>query len=160
MSLRVVFLALLIPLVAHAGPPLGERLDAVINAPLSVDPARDNDNVGTTPVAAVGTENLKKTRDDTQLFVVQNTHPTNTNDLCFGTVSAVGATCNDALCGTASAWTSQGYAAIMNCTHGSPSQGSLILPRQVRTFRYDGTRCACIVGNAASVQAQVERIVR
>ena len=159
MSYRLIFLVLLIPLAAYAAPS-GERLQYAIDGPLVLDPVRDNDAVGLTPVAAVSTENLKKTRDDIQFFTVANTHPTNTADLCFGTVSAIGATCNDALCGTASAWTSQGYAAIMNCTHGSSSQGSLILPRTSRTFRYDGTRCGCVVGNAASVQAQVERIVR
>jgi len=157
MSWRVLVLALLIPLTAHATP-VGERLRQVIDAPLSADPVRDNDAVGTTLVAAVSTENTKKSAGDTQLFVVTNLHAS--QNLCFGTVSAVGATCNDALCDTAGSWTGQGYAGKMNCTNGDASQGSLIPAGQSRTFRYNGTRCACIVASGATTTAQVERVVR
>lgn len=158
MNLRILGLCLLIPLIAHAAPPVGERLDAALNAPLSGEPLRKNASFGTTLVAAIATENTKKTNEVTQLFVVTNTHAS--QNLCFGTISAVGATCNDALCDTAGSWTGQGFAAKMNCTDGDASQGSLVPAGSSRAFRYDGTRCACVVASGASTTGQVERVVR
>lgn len=159
MQLRVLFLAVLIPLAAHAAPPTGERLNQVLNAPLSAEPVLDNKAVTQTIAAAVATENTKKTSDVTQIFTVTNHNAT--TDVCFGTIAVTDAeTCNNALCATTAKWTSQGYAAVMNCTDSSPSKGRAIFFHHQRTFVYDGTRCACIVGAAASTITQVERIVR
>jgi hypothetical protein len=142
-------------LVAHAAPPVGERLQSAIDAPLNADPLRNNAGVGTTLIAAISTENAKKTNDVTQLFVVTNTHAA--QSLCFGTVSAVGATCNNTLCDTASSWPGS---TKMNCTAGDAAQGSLIPAGQSRAFRYDGTRCACVVASGAATTGQIERVVR
>jgi hypothetical protein len=158
MNLRLLALCLLIPLAAHAAPPIGVRLDAALNAPLAAEPARKNASFGTTLVAAIATENTRKSGEVTQLFVVTNTHAS--QRLCFGTVSAVGATCNDTLCDTTASWTAQGFAAKMNCTDADASQGSIVLAGTSRAFRYDGTRCACVVASGASTTGQVERVVR
>lgn len=159
MNLRILVLALLIPLIAHAGPPTGDRLAQVLDGPLSAEPTLDSKTIGTTIVAAVATQNTNKTKEDVQIFTVTN-HNAST-DLCFGTIPVTAAeTCNDALCATASKWTGQGFAATMNCTNNDASKGRVILFHRQRTFAYDGTRCACIVAAAAGTIAQVERIVR
>ena len=159
MYFRVLLLAALIPITAHAAPPTGERLNQVLNGALSVEPVLDNKPVTTAVVAAVATENTKKDNGTTQIFTVTN-HD-NVTDICFGTVAVTAAeTCNDALCATTAKWTSQGYAAVMNCTASNASKGRSILSHTQRTFIYDGTRCACIVGVGASTIVQVERIVR
>jgi hypothetical protein len=151
-------LVLLLAFTVQAAPPIGERLAAVLDAPLTADPLRNNAGVGTTPIAAIATENSKKTDATVQLFVVTNTHAS--QNICFGTVSAVGATCNDALCDTTASWTAGGYAAKMNCTAGNASQGSVVPAGQSRAFRYDGTRCACVVADGAATTGQIERVVR
>ena len=159
MHFRVLLLAALIPLTAHAAPPIGERLNQVLNGPLSAEPVLDNKAITTAIVAAVATENTKKDSGTTQIFTVTNHNAT--TDVCFGTIAVTDAeTCNNALCATAAKWTSQGYAATMNCIDSSPSKGRAIFFHHQRTFVYDGTRCACIVGAAASTIVQVERIVR
>jgi hypothetical protein len=153
-----VGLVLMLALAVQAAPPIGERLAAVLDAPLTAEPLRKNASFGTTLVAAIATENSKKTDATTQLFVVTNTHAS--QRLCFGTVSAVGATCNDTLCDTTASWTATGYAAKMNCTDADASQGSIVPAGTSRAFRYDGTRCACVVASGASTTGQIERVVR
>ncbi len=161
--LRVLVLAALIPglsaLPAAALAPVGERLQSALDAPLTGDPTRINlTSLSTTLLHAGASENASKTNDKVQIFVVINKDTT--DDVCFGTVSAVGITCGDAQCDVAGNWTSAGYAAKMNCTAGSASRGSVIPPGQSRRFVYDGTRCPCVVGSAAISDVQVERVVR
>jgi len=159
MNVRVLIIALLIPLLAHAGTPTGERFIQALNGALLAEPVRHNDQCGLTIHAAVDIENGRKTADDVQVFTVTNNHAT--QKLCFGTIPVTAAeTCNTALCGTAGKWTGQGFAATMNCTDADASQGSIVLARTQRTFVYAGTRCACVVGSGAGTTVQVERVVR
>ena len=146
--------------VANAAPASGGRLQDAVVAPLNAEPKRKNfTSLGTTLVAAVDTENTNKVDSAVQMFVVTNDDTT--DNMCFGTIPLVaGDTCNSSLCDTASKWTGQGFAGKMNCTNGDASQGSLVVAGASRIFRYDGTRCACIVGSAAGVEGQVERVVR
>jgi hypothetical protein len=156
--LRLIVLAALIPLVAHAAP-IGERLQAAIDGPLSADPVRKNVSLGTTVVAAIATENAKKTSNDMQILVASNTHAS--HNVCVGSIAVTsGETCDDTLCATEAKWTAAGLAATMNCTANDASSGSLVLPGTQRQFRYDGTRCVCIVASGAGTGTQVERIVR
>lgn len=155
---RLLLLLAMFPLVAHAGP-IGERLQAAIDGPLSADPVRKNTSLGTTLVAAVDTVNAKTTVHDMQILVVTNSHAT--QSVCVGSIPlGTGDTCNNALCDTATKWTDQGYAAKMNCTANDASEGSLVLPTSSRQFRYTGNRCLCIVASGAATTTQVERVVR
>lgn len=150
---------LLLAFAVQAAPPIGERLAAVLDAPLTAEPLRKNASFGTTLVAAIATENSKKTDATTQMFVVTNLHAS--QPICFGTVSVSSLeTCNDALCDTTAKWTAQGFAAKMNCTNADASQGSVVTAGGSRAFRYDGTRCGCVVAAGASTTGQVERVVR
>lgn len=152
-------MAALIPILAQATPPVGERLDQALESPLHSEPTRLNSSaLGTTIQAAIATDITGKTDDRTQLFVVTNL--STSNNVCFGTVAFSGATACSSLCTTAGSWTGQGFAATMNCTSGDASMGSVITAGGSRQFRYDGTRCACVVGSAASSVIQVERVVR
>lgn len=161
-NLRILLLAALIPLAAHAAPPIGERLSAALEHPLRADPFRKSVSLGTTIDDAIDTDitAAQKTADKIQMFVVTNTHAT--QNVCFGTVAWSGADSCATRCGTAGAWTEQTglYAATMNCTAGDASIGQIIPAGRSRAFRYDGTRCACIVASGASTTVQVERFTR
>lgn len=156
--MRLVLLCLLIPLAAHATPPTGERLTSALETALTRDPVRKNASLGTTIDDAIDTDITAKTNNKVQLFVVTNLHAS--QNVCFGTVAWSGADSCATRCGTEAAWTGQGYAATMNCTAGDASMGSVVTAGASRQFRYDGTRCACIVASGASTTVQVERVIR
>lgn len=153
-------IALLLATAALALPPSGTRLQDALTAPLTADPVRKNfDSLGTTLVDAIDTQNTKKTDQITQAFVVTNLD--DTTNICVGSVSVgAGETCNETLCDTEAKWTAQGYAGKMNCTNGDASQGSIVPAGGAREFRYDGTRCVCMVASGAGTVGQVERVVR
>jgi hypothetical protein len=160
MNIRVLIIALLIPLAALAAQPSGDRLAGVVDAPLIEDPVRKNlTTLTTTLLDAIDAQNTKKTLEVSQLFVVTNLD--DTTDVCIGSIPVTAAeTCDETLCATAGKWTANGYAAAMNCTEGDASRGSVVPPGQSRSFRYAGTRCVCMVASGASTSVQVERIVR
>ena len=147
--LPVLFLAALIPLLAQATPPVGERLDQALESPLTADPVRFNStSLTTTILPAIATDITAKTDDRVQLFVVTNLDTA--NNVCFGTTAWVGAN----TCAT------QCTASSINCTAGDANMGSVVTPGSSRQFRYAGTRCACVVASAASTDVQVERVIR
>jgi hypothetical protein len=143
----------------YARPPdASSRLESVLGVGLGAEPARYNSAaLGTTILEAVAADNTLLTDQATQQFVVTNYSAS--GNVCLGSVAASATNCNT-LCGTAGSWTGQGFAATMNCTAGDASMGSIIPAGQSRTFRYDGTRCVCIVGSTTSMSVQVERLVR
>lgn len=158
MQLRLALLSLLIPLAAYATPPTGERLEAALESALRADPVRKNVSLGTTIDDAIDTDITAKTDNKIQLFVVTNLHAS--QNVCFGTVPWSGADTCATRCAAEAAWTGQGYAATMNCTANDASMGSVITAGASRQFRYDGTRCACIVASGAATTTQVERVLR
>lgn len=147
---------------AFARPPdAGSRLEAVLNTGLSADPVRFNSTaVGTTIMDAIETDLATAYRTDqfTQILTVANLE--SAGNLCVGSVAWSGATSCSDRCGTAGAWTGQGYAATMNCTLGDASMGSVVRANTSRSFAYDGTRCICIVASTANVDVQIERTTR
>lgn len=167
---KVLFIAALclIPIIAHALPPTGERLNAAIEGGLVREPVRKAlSNLTTTVLDAVDTDVSNKLDSATQTFVVTNLD--DTTDVCFGTIPlATSETCDQTLCQTAAKWTAavdaspagNGAAAIMNCTHGDASMGSIVPKGQSRSFRYGGNRCACVVASGANTDFQVERTTR
>lgn len=158
----------LVPVIALAYPPTGERLEAAIEGALDREPIRKAlTTLSTTVLDAVDTDNSNKTDSAVQLFVVTNLD--DTTDVCFGTIPvASNETCNETLCQTAGKWTAaatavpagNGAAAIMNCTHGDASMGSVVPKGQSRAFRYSGRRCGCMVASGAATDVQVERETR
>lgn len=157
----LVLLALsgLVAVAAYARPPdASSRLESVLGVGLNAEPARYNSaSLGTSIIEAIAADNTLRTDQATQQFVVTN-YSTSGN-VCLGSVAASATDCNT-LCGTAGSWTGQGFAATMNCTAGDASMGSIVPAGQSRTFRYDGTRCLCIVGSTSGMSVQVERLVR
>lgn len=168
MNFRYVLALLLIPLVAHAMPPTGERLEQAIVGALAREPTRKTmTNLTTTLVDAVDVDNPNKLDSGTQLFVVTNLDSANL--LCFGTIPLLTTeTCDETLCDTAAKWTNAVDAATPgnamagkgNCTIGNASMISPIPFGQSREFRYQGNRCGCIVAAAASTDVMVERVSR
>lgn len=166
--ITVSFVAFLLVCVAFFGygtatalPPDTNRLDYIINGAWNSEPVRKQSTaLTTTPIAAVDTDVPAAARVDgkVQLFSVFN--PSATNRVCVGSVAWSGASTCATLCNTAASWTGQGFAATMNCTAGDVSMGSLVAPGKDRSFRYDGTRCVCVVGSAAATEFQVERVLR
>lgn len=141
--------------------PSFSRLQLLLAQPLSEDPeAGTNGPYGTTIDNAFGTDldATKKTVATTQQVIVTNIDTS--GKICIGTVAWSGATDCSTLCGTAGAWTGQDrYDATMNCTTNDDSQGSLVPPGQSRSFRYDGTRCICVVASEVNTDGQIERVV-
>lgn len=151
--------ALVIATLLTALPPSGDRLRTVIDQPLKTDPIRKNAVVGVTLVQAIDVENLRKGDGDSQLFVVTNL--TTANQVCLGTIPAAGGLCDATRCALATSWTvGNSYTAAMNCTLGDPNMGSVVPGGMSRAFRYDGTRCLCMVASAITTNVQVERTVR
>jgi hypothetical protein len=109
------------------------------------------DTVSTTPEAAFATDltTVQQTDAWTQEIVIQNTDTTTPADkLCFGMLpwATAGATCQ--LKCAASAFTCSGAA----------TDGVNVSSTWQR--RYDGTSCICVVGSAATVNYQTERVLR
>jgi len=161
---QIMFLAVLatagLTYTVVAAPPGQARLDLVLGLGLDGDPVRKNSTaLGTTIDDAINTDITPESNALTQLFVVTNLDAT--NNICIGSVdnSASASDC-ETLCGTAGSWTDQGYAATMNCTAGNASMGSVVPPGNSRQFRYDGTRCVCMVASGANTDVQVERFAR
>lgn len=163
---RFFLLALLtIPLLVHALPPSGDRLESVVESGLTREPVRKAlSTLSTTVLDAIDTDITDKTDSNTQLYVVTNFD--DTTDVCFGTIPrSTSQTCNETLCQTATKWTDavpdgNGMAATMNCTHGDASIGSPVPKGQSRAFRYAGSRCGCIVASGAGTDVVVERVSR
>lgn len=145
--------------VVRAAVPSSERLSLVLGLGLSGDPVRKNStSLGTTITDAIDTDITNKTSALTQMFVVTNLD--SVDNVCVGSIAFDASSSCETLCGTAGSWTGQGYAATMNCTSGDASQGSVITAGNSRSFRYDGTRCVCMVASAASTVVQAERYTR
>jgi hypothetical protein len=161
MRLTVFFLSLLIPLAAVALPPSGERLDQLLRVGLVRDPVKKSANITTSPVAAIDTDITSKVDSVQQLLVVTNL--ASSGNVCVGTVAWSGADSCATRCAAATAWSDQtdpDYTATMNCTLGSANIGSLVPHGQSRQFRYDGTRCVCMIASTSNTDVIVERVVR
>ena len=161
MRLTVFFLSLLIPLVAVALPPSGERLDQLLRVGLVRDPVKKSANIATTPVAAIDTDITSRVDSVQQLLIVTNL--ASSANVCVGTVAWSGADSCATRCDTAAAWSDQtdpDYTAAMNCTLGSANIGSIVPHGQSRQFRYDGTRCVCMIASTSNTDVIVERVVR
>ncbi len=161
MRLTVFFLSLLIPLAAIALPPSGERLDQLLRVGLVRDPVKKSANIGTALVDAIDTDLTSKVDSTQQLLVVTNL--ASSGLVCVGTVAWSGSDSCETRCTTAAAWSDQtdpDYTASMNCTLGSANIGSVIPHGQSRQFRYDGTRCVCMVASTSNIDVLVERVVR
>ena len=160
---RYAFLALVLltPLAALALPPSGERLDQLLRAGLTKDPAKKAASISTAVTDAIDTDITKKVDSAQQLLVVTNLATSGL--VCIGTVAWSGADSCETRCGTAAAWSDQtdpDYTAAMDCTLGSANIGSIIPHGQSRQFRYDGTRCICMVASTSNINVLVERVVR
>lgn len=161
MRLNVLLLALIIPLTALALPPAGERLDQLLRVGLIRDPVKKSANISTAVVDAIDTDITAKSDSIQQLLVVTNL--ASSGLVCIGTVAWSGADSCETRCGTAAAWSDQtdpDYTSSMNCTLGSPNIGSIVPHGQSRQFRYDGTRCVCMVASTSNTDVLVERVVR
>lgn len=161
MNWKVFILALLIPFAAIALPPSGERLDQLLRVGLVRDPVKKSANIGTALTDAIDTDITTKVDSVQQLFVVTNL--ASSGLVCVGSVAWSGADSCETRCGTATAWSDQtdpNYTASMNCTLGSANIGSVIPHGQSRQFRYDGTRCVCVVASTSNIDVLVERVVR
>jgi hypothetical protein len=161
MRLSVILLALLIPIAAIALPPSGERLDQLLRVGLVRDPVKKSANITTTVVSAIDTDITTKVDSAQQLLVVTNL--ASSANVCVGSVAWSGADSCATRCGTATAWSDQtdpDYTSSMNCTLGSANIGSLVPHGQSRQFRYDGTRCVCMVASTSNTDVLVERVVR
>lgn len=155
----------LVPMVAHAAVPTGERLDAALNGPLLREPTRKNLATWTTTIDdAVDADVERKSDSSLQIFTVTNVDTS--TDLCIGSVPLLASeTCGAALCGTATKWTDahpagNGMAATMNCTHGDASMGTIVPFGKAIKVIYSGDRCACAVASGANTDAQIERTTR
>jgi len=130
----------------NARPPnASSRLDQVLQTGLSADPARLNSTaLGTTPTDAIGTDLPAASQVDsvTQQIVVTNLE--GAGNICVGSTT----------------WALTCAALSVNCTLGNAAMGSVVPAGQARTFRYDGTRRPCIVGSAANMDVQSERVTR
>ena len=158
LAVLLAFVSISVIAANGVGRPIGEKLDAIWRQPLDGEPVRKSLSLGTTVVAAVDTVASRRTKETSLMITVTNTHAS--QNVCVGSFPTAALTCNDTECGTAANWTGNGYAAILNCTAASASQGSLVLPASQRTFAYDGTRCVCIVASGATTAMQVERVER
>lgn len=160
---RYFFLALVLltPLAALALPPAGERLDQLLRVGLTKDPAKKSANISTVVTDAIDADITTKVDSVQQLLVVTNL--ASAGLVCIGTVAWSGADSCETRCGTATAWSSQtdpDYTASMDCTLGSANVGSIVPHGQSRQFRYDGTRCVCMVASTSNIDVLVERVVR
>lgn len=161
MRLNILLLALIIPLTALALPPAGERLDQLLRVGLVRDPVKKSANIGTAVVDAIDVDITAKVDSAQQLLIVTNL--ASSGNVCIGTVAWSGTDSCETRCGTASAWSDQtdpDYTAAMNCTLGSANIGSVVPHGQSRQFRYDGTRCVCMVASSSNIDVLVERVVR
>lgn len=160
---RYAFLALvfLIPLAALALPPAGERLDQLLRVGLTKDPVKKSANISTVLTDAIDTDITTKVDSVQQLFVVTNL--ASSGLVCVGSVAWSGVDSCETRCGTTAAWSDQtdpDYTGAMNCTLGSANIGSIVPHGQSRQFRYDGTRCVCMVASTSNIDVLVERVVR
>lgn len=153
-------LALFVPLAALALPPSGERLDQLLRAGLTRDPVKKAANISTVVTDAIDTDITAKVDSAQQLIVVTNLATSGL--VCIGSVAWSNTDSCETRCGTAAAWSDQtdpDYTGAMNCTLGSANIGSIVPHGQSRQFRYDGTRCVCMVAST-NVDVLVERVVR
>lgn len=160
---RYAFLTLvfLIPLAAVALPPAGERLDQLLRVGLTKDPVKKSATISTVLTDAIDTDITTKVDSAQQLFVVTNL--ASSGLVCLGSVAWSGADSCETRCGTTAAWSDQtdpDYTGAMNCTLGSANIGSVVPHGQSRQFRYDGTRCVCMVASTSNIDVLVERVVR
>lgn len=141
--------ACVIPLLAFATVPSGEKLNSALEAPLKADPDyKTSTSLSTSPVPAIDTDVVDKTDNRMQLLVVSNLDASNL--VCVGSTSWNGAdTCSTRCTATS-----------INCTIGSANMKSVIPVGAQRQFRYTNDRCVCVVGSAAGTDILVERVVR
>lgn len=131
-------------------PPTNDKLFTILAK--GIGHAEDKvrtDTVSTTPKAAFATDLTTAQRTDayTQEIVIQNIDVTTPADnLCIGEVAWSGVTTCTALCAASGLTCS---AASTDGVHTTAWQR-----------RYDGTTCLCVVGSAAVVNYQSERVLR
>ena len=139
--------------VEVATPPTNDKLYTVTTKGVGQTEWEHNPNqVGTTPEAAFSTDltTTEQTNAFTQMFVISNQD--STDNLCWKPIAwaTAGATCTAKCAG-----------ATITCTGGGTStDGSPLQPGQAVSRVLDGTSCVCVVGSAAGVDYDTERVVR
>ncbi len=142
--------------IAHeiAVPPTNDKLFTITTKGIGITEYefKGTDSVGTTPEAAFTTDIIAADRTDawTQQATFHNTD--GTDNLCVKPISwasAGGATCQ-----------LKCAAATITCSNGVSTDGKFLQPGQEVTRDWDGTSCLCVVGSAAGVTYQTERVLR
>lgn len=134
--------------------PTNEKLFAINTQGIGVTEweFKGTDSVGTTPEAAFATD--LTTAQQSNAYNQQSTfHNTDgTDNLCVKPIawaSAGGATCQ-----------LKCAAATITCSNSVSTDGVFLQPGQTIARTWDGTSCLCVVGSAAGVTYQTERLLR